>query len=322
MAHSIVLPLLVFLLVTGAVTLLGHALSTRRHGSTRALKQRLGAVVQHRAIRDETSLLADNEHQSRTEAWLIARLPGMAALNLTILRSGRDFNLSQVLALCCGIALAGAVLFGGLSGSYLIGLAFAPLLGGLPLAVLGIATAHRRRKLEEQLPEALDFITRALRAGHGITIALGMVADELRAPIGPEFKKTFDEINFGLPFNEALANMSHRVGSGDLDFFVVAVLIQRETGGNLTDILASLSRTVRERMKLHGKVRVLASEGKFSGILLGALPFVMGGVMTLLNPKYMAVLWTTPTGHKLIVTGIGMMLAGFVWMWKIAQIKV
>ena len=192
----------------------------------------------------------------------------------------------------------------------------------MPTAYLKHLEKDRRQLFENQLPEALDFMTRALRAGHGLTVALGMVGDELPAPVGSEFKTTFDHINLGMSFDEALGDLAERIQSSDLNFLVIALTIQRKTGGNLAELLSTLSGTVRERIKLKGKIRVLASEGKLSGVMIGALPFVLGLILSFVNPVYMATLWTTPAGQKLVLAGLVMMMLGALWMWKIVQIKV
>lgn len=153
-------------------------------------------------------------------------------------------------------------------------------------------------------------------------MAFQMVAEELPEPISGEFRQVFDEINFGTSFQEAFGGLAYRIESQDLGFFVVGVLIQRETGGNLSELLHNLSTTIRERFKLQGKVRTLAAEGKYSGILLGSLPAIMGFVLSLINPAYMSELWDTHTGQKWLTIGVCLMIAGFAWMWKIAQIRV
>jgi tight adherence protein B len=181
---------------------------------------------------------------------------------------------------------------------------------------------NRRLRFEEQLPEALDFMTRALRAGHGLSVAIGMVGDELPDPVGPEFKTVFEHIKLGMAFGDAMGQMAERINSSDLNFLVIALMIQRKTGGNLTELLTTLSKTVRERIKLKGKIRVLASEGKLSGIMIGSLPFALGGILSVLNPIYMSTLWTTTTGQMLMLVNLGMIFIGAVWMWKIVQIKV
>ena len=180
----------------------------------------------------------------------------------------------------------------------------------------------RRRKFEDKLPEALDFLSRALRAGHSITVAMGMAGNELADPIGTEFKTVFDEIGFGIAFDEAMTEMTRRIQCPDLDFLVIALLIQRETGGNLTELLEGLAKTVRERIKLQGKVKTLSSEGKFSAMLLGTLPFILGCILSLLNPDYMGALWRTPEGQNILMMGAGLLVVGFVTLSRMVKIKV
>jgi tight adherence protein B len=181
---------------------------------------------------------------------------------------------------------------------------------------------QRHKKFEEQLPDALDYIARALRAGYSLTMAIHSAAEELEEPVGYELKVTSDQINFGLPFNEALNNLSLRVNSADLNFFVIALNIQRDTGGNLTELLANLAKIIRERIKLSGKVRILSSEGRFSALILFLFPFIMAFILNLVNPKYMSMLWTTPVGNNMVLVGIVIMLLGGFWTSRIVKIKV
>src|SRR6185436_17308953 len=170
-----------------------------------------------------------------------------------------------------------------------------------PIAMmLGFATptlwlkykkSARFKKFEEQFPEALDLLSRAIRAGHAFQTAMGMVADELPPPVGPEFRKTFDRQNFGLPLREALNEMMERVVLLDVKFFVTAVLIQRETGGNLAEILDTLARVVRERFKILRQVRVHTAHGRFTGYVLLGLPAAIGVGLVLINPDLMRLLF-------------------------------
>ncbi len=177
-------------------------------------------------------------------------------------------------------------------------------------------------KFERQLPEALDLMARALKAGHAFTGALKMVADEMDDPIGTEFDKTLGEINFGIDVSQALINLSQRVDCPDLRFFVIAIIIQRETGGNLAEILGNIAYLIRERFKLHGRVRVLAAEGKLSAIILVALPFLVALALTFLNPDYLEVLVTDPIGRFMSCFALVMMAFGIVVMKKMVAIKV
>ncbi|GAB3628028.1 pilus assembly protein TadB [Pandoraea terrae] len=184
------------------------------------------------------------------------------------------------------------------------------------------AKASRLKQIEEQLPEATDMLSRSLRAGHSFSTALGIVGDEMPAPIGGEFRVAFDEINFGVPLNDALTGLATRVPINDLRYFVVAVLIQRETGGNLAEILGNISQIIRSRLALLGKVRVLSSEGRLSAWILGVLPLVMALLISVINPDFLRILWTDPAGVKMIGAALVMMTFGVVWMRKIIRIHI
>jgi tight adherence protein B len=184
------------------------------------------------------------------------------------------------------------------------------------------AKKKRLKAIEEQLPEAADMIGRSLKAGHSFSTALGMVGDEMPEPIGIEFRTTFDQINFGVSLNDALGGLANRIPISDLRYFVIAILIQRESGGNLAEILGSISQIIRARLALLGKVRVLSSEGRLSAWVLGCLPFVVALLISVLNPGFLRVLYTDPAGIKLIGGAFVMMVVGVIWMRKIIRIHV
>jgi tight adherence protein B len=180
----------------------------------------------------------------------------------------------------------------------------------------------RLRKFEEMFPEALDLLSRAVKAGHAFQTAMNMAADELPEPVGPEFRKTFDQQNFGLPLREALNAMTSRVPIIDVKFFVTAVLIQRETGGNLSEILDNLSHVVRERFKVLRQVRVHTAHGRFTGWVLLALPAFVLVAMSYINPEHMQVLYTDPMGRNLLGAGVVMQTIGYFWIQRVIKIEV
>jgi tight adherence protein B len=185
---------------------------------------------------------------------------------------------------------------------------------------------HRRsarmKRFEEQFPEALDLLSRAIRAGHAFQTAMGMCADELPAPVGAEFKKSFDQQNFGLPLKDTLHEMTERVPILDVKFFVTAVLIQRETGGNLAEILDNLAHVVRERFKILRQVRVHTAHGRFTGYVLMALPAALGIVLNFINPEHMDLLFRERMGQMMILGAIVMQTIGYVWIRKVIKIEV
>jgi tight adherence protein B len=206
----------------------------------------------------------------------------------------------------------------------------------LPLAAIGTGLfgmvcptlwlMHRRssrlKKFEEHFPEALDLLSRAIRAGHAFQTAMGMVADELPEPVGPEFKKTFDQQNYGLPLKEALNDMAERINLLDVKFFVTAVAIQRDTGGNLSEILDNLGHVVRERFKIRRQVRVHTAHGRFTGYVLLALPAALAIALTFINPDHMRMLFREPMGQMMLMSAIVMQTIGFFWIRQVIKIEV
>jgi len=194
--------------------------------------------------------------------------------------------------------------------------------GSLPFAFLVNRRSARMKVFEEQFPDALDLLSRALRAGHAFQTALGMVGDELKAPVGPEFKKTFDQQNFGLPLRDALNQLTERVFVLDVKFFVTAVLIQRETGGNLAEILDNLAHVVRERFKILRQVRVHTAHGRFTGYVLLALPAFLSLALMWINPEHMGLLFTEHMGHIMLAIALTLQTVGFFWIRQVIKIEV
>jgi tight adherence protein B len=192
----------------------------------------------------------------------------------------------------------------------------------LPFIYLRRKRSERFRRFEEQLPEALDLIARSLKAGHAFSSGLRLASEEMDAPVGDEFEKTLNEINFGFSTQHALGNLTHRVPLDDLRFFTISVNLQRETGGNLAEILGNLSRLLRERFKFNGHVRVLASQAKLSANILFALPFVIALVIQLLNPKYFDALLENPSGKVVLAAGVCWMMIGIFFIKKMVKIRV
>ena len=253
---------------------------------------------------------------------LLLRLPRVASLERILQQAGVTMTTSRFLLVVGLLALAVFLVALVLRQPLWLSLLLGALSTTLPFLWLSRARRKRLNKLEAQLPDAVDLIARALRAGHSFPPALQMVADELPDPIGSEFGVAFDEVNYGIPVSDAMMNLATRVPVDDLRFFAVAVILQRETGGNLAEILDNIAKLIRERFKLLGTVRVLSAEGKMSAWVLTLLPFVTALVINLVSPGFMAVLWTDPAGFKLIIMAFVAMLVGIFWMWRIVQIRV
>ena len=221
------------------------------------------------------------------------------------------------------LASAGIVGFlASLTNAPFVWLAGAVVGGFTPYGWLRHRRSKRLHQFEEQFPEALDLLSRAIRAGHAFQTALGMVGDDLSAPVGPEFKKTFDEQNFGLPLRDVLNQLAERVPILDVRFFVTAVLIQRDTGGNLSEILDNLAHVVRERFKIRRQVRVHTAHGRFTGYVLLALPAALGVALSFINPEHMRVLFHEHMGQMMLLAAIVMQTIGFLWIRHVIKIEV
>ena len=253
---------------------------------------------------------------------LLQRLPWVAAIDRLMLQAGLKWTVAQFLGV--SIALFAFALM-------LLRLGHVPTLAApvlvltitlIPYGLLMRARAARLYELGLQLPEAADFIGRALRAGHSFTNVLQMVGAELPEPISGELRSAQEEINYGVPMNEALHNLAVRVPLTDLRYLVIAVLIQRESGGNLAEVMENISRMIRARLKLVAQVRVLSAEGRLSAWVLGLLPLVMLVVLSIINPRYVRVLWTDPAGISLLWSGAAMIVFGTLWMRIVIRIRI
>ena len=245
-----------------------------------------------------------------------------ADLAVWVEQSGARISLSALLLIS---ALLG-VLFGFIvSGALRMGIGW--VVGGalgfaLPFIVLRAKRTRRLRKFEEEFPEALDLIARALKAGHAFATGLKMVADEMPEPIGPEFRKTFDEQNFGLPLKDSLTNLTVRIPLLDVRFFSTAVLIQRETGGNLAEILENLGHVVRERFKILRQVRVYTAHGRLTGYVLLGLPVFLAIALAFINPEHMQLLFRERMGHMMLGATAVMQTIGYFWIKQVVKIEV
>jgi tight adherence protein B len=205
-------------------------------------------------------------------------------------------------------------ILGALGGFFLVGYLF-------PNIVLRMKKKLRLKKFEKQLPEALGLMARSLKAGHSFPSAMQLVADEMPNPIGLEFFKTFKEYNYGMDFNDVMMNLYRRNHLRDLKFFITAILIQRETGGNLVEILEKIAHLIRERFKLLNQVKALSAEGRLSGIILTVMPIGIALILFKLNPQYISLLWTHPTGKIMIGIALFFQILGMVTIKKIVTIK-
>jgi tight adherence protein B len=194
--------------------------------------------------------------------------------------------------------------------------------GWVPVLLLRREGSQRVKKFEQQLPEALDMLVNSLRAGYSLQAAMEFVGGEVPAPLGPEFARFYDEQRLGVEVREALLRLQERVGTYDIRMFVTALLIQRETGGNLAEVLGGIATLMRERVAFRGQVDTLTAEAKGSAKVLSALPVVVFAAMYVLNPEFLEPLLTTQTGHQLIALAIGLVVTGYFALTKLAEIEI
>jgi tight adherence protein B len=286
-----------------------------------------------RRLRDVSMPIADATTASESDETVIKRqkhgpLPGIdrfvagSWLAHLVEQSGVKTTPSAIVLISVAVA-ASLALIAGLFARVPFASAIAAA-AGLPMPTLWLMRKRtvRIKKFEEMFPEALDLLSRAIRAGHAFQTAMGMVAEELKEPVGPEFRKTFDQQNFGLPLKEALAELSQRIASLDVRFFVTAVVIQRETGGNLSEILDNLAHVVRERFKIRRQVRVHTAHGRFTGYVLLALPAALAVALTFINPELMGLLFNEHMGRVMVMGAIVLQVGGFFWIRKVMNIEV
>ena len=253
---------------------------------------------------------------------ILPHLPGVARLDLFIKQANLKYTLGFFFLTSISLAFMAYLLVSNLIGNIFLSVVITLFSGTLPFLYVGRKKNQRMAKFEKQLPEGLELIARALRAGHAFSSGMKLAADEFEDPLGPEFEETLDEINFGLNVSDALKNLTRRVDCPDLSFFVVSVILQRETGGNLAEIIENLAYLIRERFKFRGKVRTLSAEGKLSAIILLSIPFVLFGILFVINRQYITPLMVDPLGKVMAGAAGFMMLLGIIAIRRIIKVEV
>lgn len=254
-------------------------------------------------------------------ASLAEQFPRLWDLHHLLVQSGLSWTM-EGLAVRTGIAAAGTGLLLLLTfGSVWVAAVGFALAAPAPVGYVRWRKRNRILLLEQQLPEAIDLIARAVRAGHPLSAGLGMAAEEAPEPLASELRITFDEQKFGLPFEEALLGLGDRVEVVDVKILITAILVQREVGGNLSEILETIAETMRARFNLKRQVRVYTAQGRMSGFTLAALPIFVGLAITMINPDYMRLLFHEPLGRALLATAAMLQVIGFLWIRKIVDIR-
>ena len=253
---------------------------------------------------------------------LLARSPFLRDLRKQVIQAYPDATLKKFLLTAAGAGVATFLVFTVITATFLVGLIAGGLGFGAPFLLLSHKRNARQRALTDQIPDALDFLSRSLKAGHSLSIGLQMMGDELPQPLASEFRRTYDQHSLGLPLETALREMVERIDSTDFAFFVTAVLIQRQTGGDLSEVLGNISGMIRQRIRLQQHVKAKTAEGRFTGYILAAFPAVMFVVAYTLNPKYAGPLVHTSAGLMMLGTALTMQVLGLFFIKKLTKVAV
>ena len=315
-----IIPAAIFLGVTALVIAVGMIMRDRR--VSQDLEDRLDTFAGLKPVESGLPNLLREPIETETGPGLVARLTSIPNL-LQKLITQADLNLAPSLfvMICIALAVVGTI-------TAIVMQFPGPMIplgasvGLLPLGFLYMRRRNRLKRFAAQLPDALELVGRALRAGHSLASGLQLVSVEMPAPIATEFRRTYEEQNFGVSLEDAIKNLGDRVPNMDLHFFITAVSIQRQTGGDLAEILDKLGYVIRERFKIFGQVRALTAEGRLSGWILNGLPIVLILALLKLNPDYLMPLFTDPMGRKMLMATAVMQVLGALAIKKIVNIRV
>ncbi len=289
----------------------------------KAVEDQLASIEEVQSTNGErTTILKERVVRSTTVEEFAQKLPWSEASSRLIKQAGQNWSLGSV---SIGSLLAGLGIYGlaSLMGfTFLISIALGIAAGSGPFVYLYIRREIRFGHFSDLLPEAVDLMSRGLRAGHSIQAVLEMVGNEIADPVGVEFRALHKEQSLGLPIRDAMKGLIDRVPLDDMRFLATAILLQKESGGNLAQILDKTSAVIRERARLRGQLRIYTAQGRITGYLLGAAPFIMFGLINLINHDYEKTLFTDPFGLKMVYFGLGLMVIGILAIRKIIDIKV
>ncbi|MCC6240265.1 MAG: type II secretion system F family protein [Phycisphaerales bacterium] len=312
---SILLPSIIALAVALATYAVAQ-LMTAGADDKRKLKQRLVTQTRSESVYSRQSVVLQTDERG------LASWPMFVNLNRQLSIAYPNMSMERFILQAIGLGILLALLIGGLSASLMVMVVALGFGFYVPFFILGTKRAKRQRMMANQLPEALDFLSRVLRAGHSLSTGLQMMGEELPQPIAAEFTRCYHQHSLGQPMEECLKEMSRRVDSTDFAFFVTAVLIQRQTGGDLCEVLDNISGMIRQRIRLQANVKAKTAEGRFTGYILVAFPLVMFLVSNALNPEYAGVLTRTPTGLMMLGVTAVMLILGLFMIKKITVVRV
>ncbi len=253
---------------------------------------------------------------------VLGMIPRFRDAPLLLRQAGISWSPYTFLVLVVGLAFAFGIATFMVTASPVLALVAAFFGGMLPDLKVRRSKKKRLRQFEEQFPEAIDLLSRAIRAGHPLSAGIRMVAEETRDPIAGEFNQVFEENRFGLPFDDALMGLADRNELMDVRIFATAVLIQREVGGNLAEILDKIAQTVRARFSIQRQLRVYTAQGRMSGYVLGVMPVALALGIFAIDPTYASMLWEEPLGRMMVAAALTLQIIGYLWIRKIVNIEI
>lgn len=290
---------------------------------SRRLRKRLNMLADKYRPDQQINLVRDKYLKSLSPLERkLESLPGMSQVEVFIERSGHRFPAYLLLLLCVLLAFLGGVLTWFLSPHWWFLPVGMLVFGGLPAVKLKSDLVKRMLKFEEQLPEALDIMTSALRAGYPFNESLYVISTDMDDPIASEFRTAFEEINFGEDLHWAMDNLLERIPSMSLVVVVTMVLVQRDTGGNLAETFENISKLIRGRFRFHRRVQSMTAEARMSAWILVMIPFALFAMMSFLNPGYVSNLTQDPMGGKIIMVGLALQIVGILWIKKLISMKI
>lgn len=322
---ELIICILIFLFILFIIIGIFYLFSSKLNSESKTVHQRLKKVSTLQERRSQAINIMRQRRELSNINWLdilLRNIPFLQKIDRILEQSNLRYPLGVFLLSSFFLAFFGFICAFYLTESRLLSVPVAVLSSIIPLFYVVIKKKKRLKKFEKQLPEALDMLARSLRAGHAFAGGLQMVAEEFDDPMGSEFAKIVDQVNFGVPVKDALMNLAERVDVHDLKYLVVAVTIQRESGGDLAEILENISVLIRERFKLYDRVLTLSAEGRLSAKILIAVPLLLAFYFFLSQPGYVEILITDPIGQVLVTFSVVMMTVGVFAMQKIIAIKV
>jgi tight adherence protein B len=316
---SLYLPILCAVAVAFFVWALSRAISSSLNNEKKKLAIRLGNEGPKQTQASASQIV---RAQMEASGGLLTQFSPMQGLQRRIIQAYPEGSLAKFLTIVVIVAVLMFTIVAGVMGSALVGLAAGGFGGYIPFMVLSSKRNRRQRTLALQLPEALDFLSRVLRAGHSFSTGVQMMGEELPQPLAAEFRKAYDQHSLGQSLEDSLKEMAKRIESTDFAFFITAVLIQRQTGGDLSEVLKNISGMIRQRIRLQQHVKAKTAEGRFTGYILVAFPAIMFVLAYALNPSYAGVLLHTSTGQIMLGIAFGLQMLGLFCIRKITTVRV